>query len=96
MLLQRGVELAQFHIGHSPGMGEVDVRGRDLGDRHVAVIFTAGIESRQLFTRPRGLNRNDQADHHETRNAHGSLLRQIRAEEINRERRPFARLCMHV
>src|ERR1019366_8751733 len=92
-----GIELAQFHIGHSLGVGEVDVRGRNRRNRYVAVNFAAGLEHRQLFIRRRGPDRSDQTEYDETFGAHIShLLRQIRAEQINRERRPFARPRVNV
>ena len=84
-------------LDHPAGVGEEDVRGRDRGDRHVAVNFAARVEHRQLFIRPRDPNRNDQTERDETFGAHISwLLRQIRAKQINRERRPFARPRVNV
>ena len=49
MLLQAGLEVLQFRVPHPAGVGEVNVGGGDLRDRHIGVNDAVHVERRQLF-----------------------------------------------
>src|SRR5208337_3577407 len=51
MLLQLRAEFLQFGIGHPAGVSEVNVRGRDCRDGHIAENLVTHLERWQFFIR---------------------------------------------